>query len=73
MPSSTPNTLDRRVRRLETGTAQGPCPECGFDGDWSKVGFEVRMGKSPRPDNCTTCGRVQVVRVRGLGRVSRDS
>jgi hypothetical protein len=72
-------TLTSRVRRLEAASGGGSrCPECGFDGDWSKVKFEPRINrvdpKSPRmPPNrhCGTCGRVLVINV-GWGRGDPD-
>jgi endogenous inhibitor of DNA gyrase (YacG/DUF329 family) len=51
-------SLEVRVRQLEGGTG-GECPECGFDGDWSKVKHEVVWGQGGPERNiyCGTCGR----------------
>jgi len=49
-------TLERRVRSLEGGDG-GECPECGFDGDWSKVRVIFEDAPSNRPKYCNTCGR----------------
>lgn len=32
-------SIDARLRRLEGGDET--CPECGWDGNWSRVRFEV--------------------------------
>jgi hypothetical protein len=54
--------LNGRVRRLENGRT-GPCPECGFDGDWSKAKIEIDWRADKDEDNgpketiyCETCG-----------------
>lgn len=54
--------LDTRLRRLENGGK--PCPECGFDGDRSKVEIVVEWEDLDGPDTnvpdvpefCSTCG-----------------
>lgn len=50
-------SLDGRVRRLEERA--GECPECGFDGDWSKVDFVIEWwdGEEPYagPEETTYC------------------
>ena len=51
--------LESRLRVLEGGTG-GECPECGFDGDWSKVKNEVVWEDGPYGrgnEYCGTCGR----------------
>ena len=55
-------SLERRVRNLEAGGGKD-CPECGFDGDWSKVNYEVIWHDDPEEDDgphetvyCETCG-----------------
>ena len=64
--------LERRVRNLEAGdsSASGKdCPECGFDGDWSKAKYEVVWNDDPEEASpgkprlgphetvyCETCG-----------------
>ena len=51
-------TIERRVTRLEATTDRGDkCPECGFDGDWSKVRFDFERPTSRRERYCGTCGR----------------
>lgn len=57
--------LNRRVRRLEQSRGGEPCPECGFDGDWTKVETEVTLEHVPGPDGCPECGRVLVIRIPG--------
>jgi hypothetical protein len=55
--------LAGRVGRLEIDRAE-PCPECGWDGDWSNVEFVVEWedleGESSsepfEPKWCETCG-----------------
>jgi hypothetical protein len=54
--------LERRVRNLEAG-GDKDCPECGFDGDWSKVEYEVIWVDDPEEYDgpqesvyCETCG-----------------
>ena len=49
-------TLEPRVRTLEGGSG-GKCPECGFDGDWSKVDTIIEYNGDGRPRSCGTCGR----------------
>jgi hypothetical protein len=52
--------LTGRVGRLENVRAE-PCPECGWDGDWSKVEFVVEWqdpdGPTEPDEVCETCGR----------------
>ncbi len=55
-------SLDARLRRLEGGDE--PCPECGWDGDWSGVEYEVSWddldadpGNLEPPEACPECGR----------------
>jgi hypothetical protein len=48
-------TLERRVRTLEGGGRK--CPECGFDGDWSKVRIVFEDGGDGRSRTCGMCGR----------------
>ena len=50
-------SLETRVKQLEGGTG-GECPECGFDGDWSKLKlrFEPGFGGGGKPEKCGTCG-----------------
>jgi hypothetical protein len=48
--------LERRVRTLEGGGG-GKCPECGFDGDWSKVRTIFEDAGDNCPKSCGTCGR----------------
>jgi hypothetical protein len=54
-------SLERRIRNLETGRRE--CPECGFDGDCSKVKFTVEWCDSEAEDDgpeqtvyCEVCG-----------------
>jgi hypothetical protein len=50
--------LEGRVKALEGSGSR--CPQCGFDGDWSKVKPRVetrRAGDGRRPEYCDTCGR----------------
>jgi hypothetical protein len=56
-------SLERRIRWLEGRSGASQCPECGFDGDWSKVTFEVELcgaeGEDEGPEEtvyCETCG-----------------
>ena len=51
-------TIQRRVAALEESAGR-VCPECGFDGDRSKIRHEVVWVDSPAgPDEyCETCGR----------------
>lgn len=59
-------TIQRRVAALEESTAGG-CPECGFDGDHSKIRHEVvfvDIGAPTPPDEyCGTCGRALSVTI----------
>jgi hypothetical protein len=51
--------LESRLRVLEGGTG-GKCPRCNFDGDWSKVRFQIEPGYGDGKDKserCETCGR----------------
>ncbi len=48
-------SLRTRFEHLEGG-AEGGCPGCGFDGDWSKV-RTVFEDAGDGPKNCGTCGR----------------
>jgi hypothetical protein len=55
-------TIEKRVTRLEATTGGGGrCPECGWDGDPSKVQYVVEWQDpdgSTEPDEfCETCGR----------------
>ncbi len=60
--------LETRVCNLEAAGGSEECPECGFDGDWSKVEMVTHVNERvPGPDNCSTCGRPLVIRVTGLG------
>jgi hypothetical protein len=53
---TTSGALQTRVKRLEGGGAE--CPECGFDGDWSKVRTVVDPHAGhKRNQYCGTCGR----------------
>lgn len=58
-------SVDNRLRRLELATGGGECPECGFDGDWSKLRWDVEWdesGEGPqRNQHCSTCGRLWLV------------
>ncbi len=54
--------LGDRVRRLEGGDES--CRECGWDGDWSGVEYEVAWddpdadpGNLEPPEACPACGR----------------
>jgi hypothetical protein len=51
--------LAGRVGRLENGRTER-CPECGWDGDWSKVEFVVEWvaadGPAEPDEFCGTCG-----------------
>jgi DNA-directed RNA polymerase subunit RPC12/RpoP len=49
-------SLETRVRQLEGGTGSR-CPECGFDGDWSKVKFHFEDTGRGQSERCGTCGR----------------
>jgi hypothetical protein len=53
-------TLERRVARLEEPTGGNKCPECGFDGDLSKVEYVVHWENTDGPTKphefCETCG-----------------
>ena len=49
------------------------CPECGFDGDWSKVNYEVIWHDDSEEDNgphetvyCETCGEPTTIVVKWL-------
>jgi ribosomal protein S27AE len=50
---------ETRLKKLEEKHGR-ECPECGFDGDWSKIRFSSHI---PKPDEvrdneyCSTCGR----------------
>ncbi len=62
--------LETRVRNLEAAGGPGECPECGFDGDWSKVEIVTRVNEQvPGPDECPLCRRPLVIRVSGLGKI----
>jgi hypothetical protein len=55
-------TIERRVTRLEATTdGGGRCPECGWDGDASKVEYVVEWQDPDVPTEpdefCETCGR----------------
>jgi hypothetical protein len=55
-------TIERRVTRLEATTVGGgKCPECGWDGDPSKVEYVVEWqdpdGPTEPDEFCETCGR----------------
>jgi hypothetical protein len=56
--------LSGRIGRLENGRAE-PCPECGWDGDWSNVEIVVdwaNLDRNPARDDpaepkwCEACG-----------------
>ncbi len=51
-------SLETRVKQLEGGTG-GECPECGFDGDESKIKTIVEWVDHTDRGNeyCGTCGR----------------
>lgn len=70
-------SLDTRLKRLEDDGK--PCPECGWDGDWSNVKIEVTWPALDRddeeeveeegeyyPEYCPECGRQLVIIVRWL-------
>lgn len=67
--------IENRLRRLELVSGTGePCTECGFDGDYSKLGIITRVRRvgdvsevpaEPGPRVCPECGRVMVIRVPG--------
>jgi hypothetical protein len=50
--------LERRIKNLEDCSGR-ECPECGFDGDWSKVKFEVEFWDGDEehtgPEETTYC------------------
>ena len=50
--------LKRRLRRLEGGTG-ARCPECGYDGDPSKLEYVLEWVDEVDRGNeyCGTCGR----------------
>jgi NAD-dependent SIR2 family protein deacetylase len=51
---------ESRLQKLEGQYGASSCPECGFDGDWSKVKYEVthpHHGEERRPEHCPECGR----------------
>jgi len=48
-------SLERRVKALEGGGSR--CPECGFDGDWSKVERVFTEDGPGENIYCGTCGR----------------
>lgn len=53
-------SLVTKVKQLEGGTG-GRCPECGFDGDWSKVKYRIEPGYGDgtgKSERCDTCGRL---------------
>jgi hypothetical protein len=53
--------LGTRIRRLEESRGGNRCPECGFDGDWSKVRFHIEPGYGDgngKSERCDTCGRL---------------
>ena len=62
-------TIERRVARLEESTGGNKCPECGFDGDWSKVRFDFEKPTSRRERYCGTCRRPLRVVLRWEDRV----
>jgi hypothetical protein len=53
-------SLGGRVGRLENGREE-PCPECGWDGDPSKIEYVVEWQDADGPTEpdefCETCGR----------------
>jgi endogenous inhibitor of DNA gyrase (YacG/DUF329 family) len=63
-------SVRKRLERLERleDTRSG-CPECGFDGDWSKGTFELTFpldveGEEEGPEEtvyCETCGTPVVI------------
>jgi len=55
-------TIERRVAALEESAGGGgACPECGWDGDPSKIEYVVEWqnadGPTERDEFCETCGR----------------
>ena len=54
-------TIERRVARLEATDGGGKCPECGWDGDPSKIEYVVEWQNADGPTEpdefCETCGR----------------
>jgi DNA-directed RNA polymerase subunit RPC12/RpoP len=50
-------SLETRVKQLEGGTG-GRCPECGFDGVWSKVKLRYEGFGKGKSERCNTCGRL---------------
>jgi hypothetical protein len=42
--------LERRLNNLERASGK-PCPECGFDGDWTKVTYDVEWHDSDDEDD----------------------
>jgi hypothetical protein len=54
---TTNGALQTRLKRLE-GVGGTECPECGFDGDWSKVRTVVDCHSTDKRNRyCGTCGR----------------
>ena len=54
---TTNGALQTRVKRLEAGSG-AECPECGFDGDWSKVRTVMDCPSADKRNRyCGTCGR----------------
>jgi hypothetical protein len=51
--------LAGRFGRPENGRAE-PCPECGWDGDWSKIEYVIDWVDADGPTKpyefCGTCG-----------------
>jgi hypothetical protein len=54
-------SIERRIKGLEAVCNAGPCPECGWDGDSSKVEHVVEWQDPDGPiepeEFCETCGR----------------
>jgi hypothetical protein len=57
--------LTARVGRLENGREE-PCPECGWDGDPSKIEYVVEWQDADGPTEpdefCEKCGLLRKVR-----------
>lgn len=56
------SSLQTRVKHLETSAGGGNrCPECGFDGDYSKLKISTSWAPSSSEPTknryCSTCGR----------------
>ena len=57
--------LSKFVESVEDRVIGDACPDCGFDGDWSKasfvVGWENPEATNQEPATCPTCGRQTVI------------